>query len=211
MNKKLNDKTETEIINKTEVEKKDEKNKEEIEEEIPEFISLLQNFTKEIKDLNNSTLNFTEKIKNLPTNSGISYLDSKNQLLLSYCINLSYIMLLKATGESINKKQLLSQLIELRIYLEQIKPIDEKMKFQISKLVSIANDVEKKDNKKLFKRPGPNLDFEAKKDEKKEIIEDEKDENEDGEENEDENEDVDENEEIKIDEIIKKKILKKKI
>lgn len=66
-------------------------------------------------------------------------------LVYSYLINLVQIMLLKAKGESILPPEgeggslAVDRLIELRVVLEKMRPLEMKLKYQIDKLVKAAS------------------------------------------------------------------------
>lgn len=58
--------------------------------------------------------------------------------LLSYLINLTYVVLRKCSGEKIEEDPSIDRLIEIRTVLERIRPINHKLKYQIDKLVKTA-------------------------------------------------------------------------
>lgn len=72
------------------------------------------------------------------TSKGISFLEVKYQLLLSYLINLTYVMLRKSHGQSIEGDNSIDRLVEIRTILEKIRPIDQKLKYQVDKVIRIA-------------------------------------------------------------------------
>lgn len=74
------------------------------------------------------------------TKDGISYLDAKHLLLLSYCQSIVYYLIQKAEGSSIQGHPVISQLVEIRLFLEKIRPIDKKLQYQIEKLSRVANN-----------------------------------------------------------------------
>lgn len=74
----------------------------------------------------------------MSTDQGLSYLEMKYNMLLSYLINLSFIVLRKCSGEKIEGDPCIDRLIEIRTVLEKIRPIDHKLKYQIDKLVKTA-------------------------------------------------------------------------
>lgn len=71
----------------------------------------------------------------ITTNQGLSFLEMKYNMLLSYLINLTYIVLRKCSGERIEGDPCIDRLVEIRTVLEKIRPIDHKLKYQIDKLV----------------------------------------------------------------------------
>jgi U3 small nucleolar ribonucleoprotein protein LCP5 len=85
---------------------------------------------------------------------GLSLLDVKNELLLSYLQNLVFLILLKLRqsksgsdtqhdGESLSDL-VVSKLVELRLYLEKgTRPLEDKLRFQIDKVLRAADDAER--------------------------------------------------------------------
>ena len=85
-----------------------------------------------------------------PPENGISLLDAKNEIFLSYLQalalrNLNVIQSLK-DGESVEDSQKLSddltnKLIEHRVYLERgVRPLEQKIKYQVDKAIKAAED-----------------------------------------------------------------------
>lgn len=72
----------------------------------------------------------------LATVDGVSYLETKNMLLLHYCLHLLFYMLLKAEGKSVADHPVVSKLVEIRALMERIRPLDKKLRFQIEKLLT---------------------------------------------------------------------------
>ncbi|KAG5245774.1 leucine zipper factor-related family protein [Salix suchowensis] len=114
----------------------------------------------------------TAKVKtsNFPTAEGISYLEAKHLLLLSYCQSLVFYLLRKAKGFSIERHPVVRSLVEIRLFLEKIRLIDKKLEYQIQKLTrdagSARDQVDVSENKskasekledKLKYRPNPDL------------------------------------------------------
>jgi len=88
----------------------------------------------------------------------VSFLEVKNQLLLDYCINVVFFMLLKAEGKQIDNHPAIDRLVKLRVYLEKLRPLDKKMKYQIDKLLRLAALGDRDDeetNDPLKARPNP--------------------------------------------------------
>lgn len=111
--------------------------------------ALLDSLTKSLS----STLDAAPKLANveLPAN-GISLLDVKNELLLSYMQNLVFLILLKlrqaksgpqrteAEEQSLDDL-VVAKLVELRLYLEKgTRPLEDKLRFQIDKVLRAADD-----------------------------------------------------------------------
>lgn len=111
--------------------------------EQPDFSQALKLFT----EMNNNVQQVSQVVDNmlarvksgeLSTDKGLSFLEMKYQMLLSYLINLTYIILRKCSGERIESDPSIDRLVEIRTVLEKIRPIDSKLKYQIDKLVKTA-------------------------------------------------------------------------
>eukprot|EP00912_Choanoflagellata_sp_UC4_P000878 UC4_evm2s543 len=87
-----------------------------------------------------NTISATEEInKGKNATEGISLLDAKNQLLVSYIIHLLYIAKMRVEGQSISNHPCIDNLIEMRVMLERIGPLDKKIRYQIDRLVEAAS------------------------------------------------------------------------
>lgn len=103
-----------------------------------------------------STLEATEKIPSIDApKDGISLLDVKNELLLSYLQNLVFLILVKlrkakeadssdSEDESSLDDEVVRKLVELRLYLEKgVRPMEDKLRYQIEKVLRAADDSER--------------------------------------------------------------------
>ncbi|KAI9663325.1 MAG: hypothetical protein M1831_002609 [Alyxoria varia] len=120
----------------------------------------------------------------LPPADGISLLDVKNELFLSYLQNLVFLILLKirrqrpgptettdgdANTSSPDGEQaslddaVVKKLVELRVYLDRgVKPLEGRMKYQVDKVLRAAEiAVQKQDTKKTKSKDGRKRDKEA--------------------------------------------------
>lgn len=75
---------------------------------------------------------------------GISLLDVKNDLLLSYLQNLAFLVIIRLRHEPSDysiRGEVVKKLIELRVYLERgVRPLEGKLKYQIDKVVRAADE-----------------------------------------------------------------------
>ncbi|QGA21806.1 hypothetical protein EYB26_009517 [Talaromyces marneffei] len=108
----------------------------------------------------------------LPPSDGISLLDTKAELLLSYLQNLVFLVLfqLRGRGKSegqgdVSLEDVVRKLTELRVYLERgVKPLEGRLKYQIDKVVKAAEDAERasksapKAGKKIKNKGGDDSD-----------------------------------------------------
>lgn len=86
---------------------------------------------------------------------GLSLLDVKNELLLSYLQNLVFLILVKLRkakqGDSADDddeagldSEVVRKLVELRLYLEKgARPLEDKLRYQIEKVLRAADDAER--------------------------------------------------------------------
>ncbi|CRK42159.1 hypothetical protein BN1708_008681, partial [Verticillium longisporum] len=89
------------------------------------------------------------------SDNGISLLDVKNELLLSYLQNLVFLILLKLRNAKTPAKNdddsadnatepIVRKLVELRLFLEKgVRPLEEKLRYQIDKILRAADDAER--------------------------------------------------------------------
>lgn len=69
---------------------------------------------------------------------GLSFLDLKNDTLLSYMIDLCNILLIKSKNKSIEGHPSVERTVEYRVILEKIRGIDQKLSYQVNKLLTLS-------------------------------------------------------------------------
>ncbi|KAJ9610718.1 hypothetical protein H2200_005495 [Cladophialophora chaetospira] len=91
----------------------------------------------------------------LPPTDGISLLDVKNDLLLSYLQNLVFLVIIKLRNGSAKESttdltsEVVKKLIELRVYLERgVRPLESKLKYQIDKVVRATEEAARRSSQK---------------------------------------------------------------
>ena len=72
------------------------------------------------------------------TAAGISYLEMKHSLMMSYCTFLSFYLLMKEEGKDVTDHPVLYRLTHIKTLLEKLKPLDQKLESQILKLTKTA-------------------------------------------------------------------------
>lgn len=84
-----------------------------------------------------------------PPADGISLLDTKSEVLLSYLHNLVFLILFQLRGISssdakdsgVDQDDVVKKLVELRVYLDRgVRPLESRLKYQIDKVVKAAED-----------------------------------------------------------------------
>ncbi|EEH03847.1 conserved hypothetical protein [Histoplasma capsulatum G186AR] len=108
----------------------------------------------------------------LPPLDGISLLDTKNEIFLSYLQNLIFVMLLqlrklsmRRSGDGMNGEgkgevtdappysNVVKKLTELRVFLERgVRPLEGQLKYQVDKVLKAADDAERNQRYPVFKR-----------------------------------------------------------
>jgi U3 small nucleolar ribonucleoprotein protein LCP5 len=85
-----------------------------------------------------------------PPQNGVSLLDVKNELLLSYLQNLVFLILLKIRQSKSDEdaselsESVVQKLVELRLYIEKgVRPLEEKLRFQLDKILRAADDADR--------------------------------------------------------------------
>ncbi|XP_060199096.1 uncharacterized protein LOC132627650 [Lycium barbarum] len=109
---------------------------ERISRQAPQLVTVLKEMKQGLDTVSSKIQALTAKVKadHFPTADGISYLETKHLLLLNYCQSLVYYLLRKAKGLSIEGHPVVRSLVEIRLFLEKIRPIDKKLQYQIQKL-----------------------------------------------------------------------------
>merc|ERR1711943_83658 len=111
-----------------------------LERDSPELLGLLNDFQGKLGELKNNVQPLLSEVskKGLPTSDGISFLEAKYHLLLNYCMNMGFYMLMKAEGKQVEDHPVISQLVRLRLILDKIKPIDQKLHYQVQKYLKMS-------------------------------------------------------------------------
>ena len=70
--------------------------------------------------------------------SGVSYLEAKHLLLLTYALSLTFLVLLRAEGHAVAEHPVIGRLLACRATLEKAKPIDRRTAGAVDRLLRIA-------------------------------------------------------------------------
>lgn len=171
------------------------------EEKIADLSSVLETLTTCLTSASTSLPSSEENdgASILPPTDGISLLDVKSEILLSYMQNLVFLILNQLhrvrnpDQGKVSSEDIVKKLIELRVYLDRgVRPLEGRLKYQIDKVVKAADDAER------TSRPQPKS---AVKKQKKAADADASDEEEDSEGSESDGSQSDDDEEEEIDEM----------
>lgn len=98
-------------------------------------------FNSTIATLNGKLKPVLEKVRSKQVDStaeGMSYLEMKYNLLLTYCQFLSVFITLKLEGKPVKDHPVINRLLHIKTLLERLRPLDLKLQYQIEKLVRTA-------------------------------------------------------------------------
>jgi len=103
------------------------------ESDAPELVALTNELTKTLGAIEESVEPLVKAARDgaFATADGISYLDTKYLLMLSYCSSIVFYLLLKAEGRPVKDHPVIERLVEIRLYLEKLRPIDKKLQYQV--------------------------------------------------------------------------------
>ncbi|KAI8337796.1 Sas10/Utp3/C1D family-domain-containing protein [Blakeslea trispora] len=109
-------------------------------DEVLEFTKLVKDLKAKIVDMKQQLKPLKQKIDDnaVHTSKGVSFLEVKYQVMLQYILELAYFVHLKISGQQIENSPVVDSLVELRVILDRMKPIEAKLKYQIDKLVRAA-------------------------------------------------------------------------
>ncbi|KAI7887433.1 hypothetical protein K492DRAFT_155022 [Lichtheimia hyalospora FSU 10163] len=113
---------------------------EEVATPVPELTKLVSDLKQRVAELKTQLKPIVQKYHDgeIKTNKGVSFLEVKYQLMLQYITQLAYIVHMKLSGRSIQQHPVIESLVELRVILDKMKPVEAKLKYQIDKLVRAA-------------------------------------------------------------------------
>jgi U3 small nucleolar ribonucleoprotein protein LCP5 len=121
------------------------------------FAALLETLTQALSSASEATENIKAPI---PPKDGISLLDVKNELFLSYLQNLVFLIILKLRNRNSSSdnddedldNSVVKKLVELQVYLEKgVRPLEGRLKYQIDKVLRAADDAIRAEDAKKTK------------------------------------------------------------
>merc|ERR1712012_451178 len=133
---------------------------ENIARDLPKFQNYLTEIKKLADDLNTS---LQETLKNVQDEkssirNGVSLLDVKYHALLQYVVDLVALINCKVTGENIVQFDFVTRIVENRVVLEKLRPLEKKLQYQIDKILQMTDDVITADDPLNLKPDLDNLD-----------------------------------------------------
>ena len=123
--------------------------------QLEEFQNLIEEVHSKSSEAKAIVDSLNKKVGNadFETKDGLSFLELKNHVMLDYMANLTYVMLRKCSGKSINGEKAIERICEDRTVLEKMKPTEKKLRYQIDKALKIAESGQMSSNDPLNFRP----------------------------------------------------------
>ncbi|KAK2724401.1 hypothetical protein QYM36_001049 [Artemia franciscana] len=105
-----------------------------------EFRSLIEEIATHTNQVREKVKALSQQIADDPpnVNKGLSILEVKYHAFLEYLIGITYGMIIKVNGMSLQKNSLIDLIVENRTIIERIRPIEQKLKYQMDKVLKAA-------------------------------------------------------------------------
>ncbi|CAK9221969.1 unnamed protein product [Sphagnum troendelagicum] len=103
----------------------------------PELVALVTELRDGLHELHTKIQPVMDKVKDglQATKEGMNYLEVKHVLLLSYCQSIIFYLLMKAEARSVRDHPVIARLVELKMLLQKLSPIDKKLQHQLERLL----------------------------------------------------------------------------
>ncbi|NXO00592.1 SAS10 protein, partial [Rhinopomastus cyanomelas] len=118
-----------------------------LKQESPELLQLIEDFEVKLTELKDELLPLLQMVKNgtIPQGKGSRYLQTKYQLYLNYCANISFYLVLKSKRIPVHSHPVIERLVAYRTIINDLAVIDQKLSSQVRML--LKNYCDKKGDK----------------------------------------------------------------
>lgn len=112
--------------------------------ELPELRTSLRGLSQRIASLRTAAESLAQRLSGEEAETSgepagsAAYMDMKVQMMLSYVVGLTYYLLLKARGVPVRDHPVALRLLWLRTLLEKLRPVDQRLQYQMNKLLQAA-------------------------------------------------------------------------
>jgi len=108
-----------------------------LKKESPELMNIIKELKTSLKEVKQRFLPLVTYFKNRKgeNREGQKYIELKFNLLMSYCMSLSFYILLNIQGKSVKDHPVIKKLISVRTILGRLKPLDKKLQPEINQLL----------------------------------------------------------------------------
>ncbi|CAC5399164.1 UTP3 [Mytilus coruscus] len=111
-----------------------------LKKESPELMTLIEDFKvkmTEVKDIYHPLLTLVKEGK--IQGKAAEYVETKFKLLLNYCTNISFYMMLKSKQVPVQNHPVIKRLVQHRNLMKQLEPVDDKVRPEIEDILEKLN------------------------------------------------------------------------
>uniref|UniRef100_A0A8C9ER47 UTP3 small subunit processome component n=1 Tax=Pavo cristatus TaxID=9049 RepID=A0A8C9ER47_PAVCR len=128
-----------------------------LKKESPELLQLIEDFEVKLMELKDELHPLLQMVKNgtIPQGKGSRYLQTKYQLYLNYCANISFYLVLKSKRMPVHSHPIIERLVAYRNIINDLAVIDQKLSSQV--LLLLKNYYDKKEEKLRERKKFPVL------------------------------------------------------
>lgn len=128
-----------------------------LKQESPELLQLIEDFEVKLMELKDELHPLLQMVKNgtIPQGKGSRYLQTKYQLYLNYCANISFYLVLKSKRMPVHSHPIIERLVAYRNIINDLAVIDQKLSSQVRLL--LKNYYDKKEEKLRERKKFPVL------------------------------------------------------
>ncbi|NXJ80463.1 SAS10 protein, partial [Trogon melanurus] len=118
-----------------------------LKQESPELLQLIEDFEVKLMELKDELHPLLQMVRNgtIPQGKGSRYLQTKYNLYLSYCANISFYLVLKSKRIPVHSHPVIERLVAYRNIINDLAVIDQKLSSQVRML--LKNYYDKKEDK----------------------------------------------------------------
>ncbi|XP_064460635.1 something about silencing protein 10-like [Ornithodoros turicata] len=112
-----------------------------LSKESPELLELVEDFKSKMTELKDTILPLLELVKRgkITSEPAVQYLNLKRQLILQYCTNISFYLVLKAKRAPVANHPVIRRLVSFRKLLKELEPVDEKLSDEIHTVLEMIS------------------------------------------------------------------------
>ena len=118
------------------------------------LVSKLANISASVDKINKFIPDISERTADSELQNGLSLMQLKNTILMVHNANLLHLISKKLKGEPIKDSSTVDRLIESRVLMERMKPLEVKLKYQMERLLKLTTITDSQDGNSLTNNSG---------------------------------------------------------